>query len=138
MGLKNAGTQFQRMMEWVLADIKEADPYIDDVIVGSEGANWKEALHLNYDAVRRVLKTFQEQRIVCKPAKSRFFEDQVEYCGHILFDGKRSPAPGKLMPIQKWEIPRPVTDLRGLFGLTKYYSEYVPHYADAAAPLWKS
>ena len=44
MGLKNAGTQFQRMMEWVLKDIPEADPYIDDVIVGSEGETWKEAL----------------------------------------------------------------------------------------------
>lgn len=36
MGLKNAGSQFQRMMEWVLRDIECASPYIDDVLVGSK------------------------------------------------------------------------------------------------------
>ena len=107
------------------------------MIVGSEGADWKEALHLNYDAVRRVLKKFQEQRIVCKPAKSKFLEDQEEYCGHILFDGKRSQAPGKLLPIQKWEIPRTVIDFRGFLGLTNYFSEYGLHCAEVAAPLMK-
>ena len=86
MGLKTSGTQFQRMMEWILKDHPEADPYIDDVIVWSEGADWFEALHRNFDAVRRVLLKFKEQRIICKPAKKRFCEDQVEYSGHILFD----------------------------------------------------
>jgi hypothetical protein len=37
MGLKNAGSQFQRMMEWVLREHPTADPYIDDVLVGSTG-----------------------------------------------------------------------------------------------------
>jgi hypothetical protein len=37
MGLKNAGAQFQRMMEWVLRDHDTADPYIDDILIGSTG-----------------------------------------------------------------------------------------------------
>ena len=48
---------------------------------------------------------------------------------------ERSPAPGKLLPIQKWELPRTVTELRGFLGLTNYFSEYVHHYAEVAAPL---
>ena len=69
------------------------------------------------------------------PRKSHFFMEGVEFCGHILREGKRSPAPGKLIPIQKWEIPHTVTALRGFLGLTNYYAEYVPGYAEAAAPL---
>ena len=37
MVLKNAGAQFQRMMEWVLESVPKADPYIDDIILESEG-----------------------------------------------------------------------------------------------------
>ena len=50
-------------------------------------------------------------------------------------EGSRSPAPKKLLSIQKWEIPKTVTALRGFLGLTNYYSSYVPNYADLAAPL---
>ena len=61
--------------------------------------------------------------------------EEVEFCGHILRKGKRSPAPGQLIHIQKWEIPHTVTALRGFLGLTNYYAEYVPGYVEAAAPL---
>ena len=61
--------------------------------------------------------------------------EEVEFCGHILRKGRRSPAPGKLLPIQKWEIPRTVTALRAFLGLTNYFSEYVPGYAGKAGPL---
>ena len=61
--------------------------------------------------------------------------EEVEFCGHILRQGKRSPAPGKLLPIQKWEIPHCVTALRGFLGMTNYFSEYVKGYAEKAGPL---
>jgi len=53
----------------------------------------------------------------------------------VLREGRRSPAPGKLLAIQKWEAPRTVTQLRGFLGLTNYYSGYVKGYAGLAAPL---
>ncbi len=30
---KNGNAMFQRMMEWVLAELDNADPYVDDIIV---------------------------------------------------------------------------------------------------------
>ena len=60
---------------------------------------------------------------------------EVAFCGHILWKGRHSPAQGKLLPIQKLEIPHTVTALRGFLGLTNYFSEYVPGYADKAGPL---
>jgi len=42
MGLKNAGAQFQRMMEWVLRDLPCAEPYLDDIIVRSTGNSVEE------------------------------------------------------------------------------------------------
>ena len=69
------------------------------------------------------------------PKKARLFLQEVEFCGHILKEGRRNPSPGKLLSIQRWELPKTVTQLRGFLGLTNYYSGYVSHYADYAAPL---
>jgi hypothetical protein len=135
MGLKNAGTQFQRMMEWVLRDLPHTDPYVDDTITGTDGLTMEECLWNNYRATRATLLQFREQRLVCKVKKSEFFSTKVEFCGHVLTQGRRSPAPGKLLPIQQWELPQTVTELRGFLGLTNYFSEYVSHYAESAAPL---
>ena len=82
-----------------------------------------------------MLKTFQEKRLVCHPDKSAFFQKEVKFLGHILKEGARSPAPGKLLPIQKWELRSAVTEIRGFLGLTNYFSEYVEHYAETATPI---
>ena len=135
MGLKNAGIQFQRMMEWVLRDLPASDPYMDDVITGDAGATVPDQLRANYESVRANLATFAREKLVCSGPKSRFFQKTIEFCGHVLTEGRRSPAPGKLLPIQLWELPQTVTELRGFLGLTNYFSEYVEHYAETAAPL---
>ena len=105
MGLKNAGAQFQRMMEWVLRDIENADPYIDDIIIGSTGDSEEELLENHARDVRRVLEVLRENHLVASPKKSHFFMRQVEFCGHILREGRRSPAPGKLMPFSNGSCP---------------------------------
>ena len=135
MGLKNGNAMFQRMMEWVLRDHEYADPYVDDIIVGSTGDTEEELLANHERDLRAVLETLQENELVVDPKKSHLFMREVEFCGHVLREGRRSPAPGKLLAIQKWELPRTVTQLRGFLGLTNYYSCYVRKYADIAAPL---
>jgi hypothetical protein len=59
----------------------------------------------------------------------------VEFCGHVLREGRRSPAPRKLLSIQKWELPRTITQLRCFLGLTNYYSGYVKNFSTLASPL---
>ena len=57
-----------------------------------------------------------------QPSKVSVFQREVEFCG-------------KLLSIQKWVLHRTVTELRQFLGLTNYFSEYVPNYAETAAPL---
>ena len=66
---------------------------------------------------------------------SFFFALEVEFCGQVLKKGKREPAPGKLLSLQKWELPKTVTQLRGFLGLANYYSSYVPRYVEYVGPL---
>ena len=46
------------------------------------------------------------------------------------------PAPGKLLALQKWELPPVVTMLRGFLGACNYYATYVKDYASLAGPLY--
>ena len=135
MGLKNAGAQFQRMMEWVLKDHDHSDPYIDDILVGSTGATEQEMWGNHERDLREVLRTLAEQQSFVDPRKAHLFMREVEFCGHVLREGRRSPAPGKLNAIQKWERPKTISQMRGFLGLTNYYSGYVKDYANLAAPL---
>jgi hypothetical protein len=135
MGLKNGNAMFQRMMEWVLRDLENADPYVDDIIIGSTGANMEEIVANHEKDVKAVLDVLREHKLIVDPKKASMFMGEVEFCGHILREGRRSPAPGKLLSIQKWELPGTVTALRGFLGLTNYYSSYVHNYAGLAAPL---
>ena len=135
MGMKNAPAIFQRVMDYILRDIPNADPYIDDVIIGSTGDTMVELIENHFKDVDRVLKTLADAKMVVSTKKLQMFMTQVEFCGHILMDGKRAPAPGKLLALQKWELPKVVTQLRGFLGLANYFSEYVPNYAALAGPL---
>ena len=94
MGLKNAGTQFQRMMEWVLKECPGADPYIDDIIIGSEGENFENTLKNNYQAVKAVMERLKEQQIVCSPENSNFCPREVQFCVTFCASagGLRPPA----------------------------------------------
>jgi hypothetical protein len=123
------------MMEWVLKDHECADPYIDDKIIGSKGSTEEEMLENHESDLRAVLATLAKQKLYVDPRKAHLFMREVEFCGHVLRQGRRSPAPGKLLAIQKWEAPKTVTQLRGFLGLTNYYSGYVKGYAGLAAPL---
>ena len=64
MGLKNAGSQFQRMMEWVLRDLPNVDPYLDDTLIGSMGDNLEEIIQNHYTDVFIVMETLQRQTLV--------------------------------------------------------------------------
>ena len=122
-------------MEFILDGLDFCAPYIDDIIIGSTGDTEEELLANPNRDIRKVLDRLAQFEMFANPKKSHFFMREVEFCGHILREGRRSPAPGKLLALQKWELPKTVTQLRGFLGLTNYYSSYVEDYAKYSDPL---
>jgi putative transposase len=136
MGLMNAGIQFQSMMEDILEPVREvADPFIDDIIVGTQAEEGEDLIEKHLIDLRKTLNILQQQKIICKKEKCHFFCNEVEFCGSVLGYGKRCPAPGKLMAVQKWELPKTITEMRAFLGLTNQYEKYVPNYAQMVACL---
>ena len=119
MGLKNGVAIFQRVIEYCLQRVADtADPYVDDIIIGTEWKGTEAAtLEAHDQDVRRVFDALEEHKLVVDGKKCDLFVKEVEFCGHILGGGKRRPSPGKLLALEQWEEPRTVTALRGFLGL---------------------
>jgi hypothetical protein len=138
-GIKNGPSTFQRIVEYVLKDVSDvAEPYFDDILVGTKGAPGESAeeLFTRHDIdLRRTLDCLKKHRLAGDKKKCDLFVREVEFCGHVLGGGFRRPSPGKLMAVQKWGPPPTITALRGFLGVCNYYSSYVPAFAHSAASL---
>ena len=73
--------------------------------------------------------------MVFDPSKAKLFVKEVEFCGQISGHGTRRPAPGKLLAIEKWDVPTTITALRAFLGFTNYYNSYIHQYAKVSARL---
>ena len=136
MGLKNAGIQFQMMVDDRLQPVRDtADVYVDDIVIGTRVDPGEDLFAAHDRDIRRVLSLLVTEKLVADISKCKFFVPEVEFCGHILRNGTRSPAPGKLSAIEKWERPRTISELRAFLGFTNYYHTYIKDYASVVAKL---
>ena len=126
MGLLNAPQQFQQMVDDVLAPVKDVVVvYIDDILIGTRAEPGEDLVEKHDRDVRRVLDVLKCEELVADQRKCRFFVREVEFCGHVLGNGQRRPAPGKLKALEKLEAPRNITELRGFLGFTNYFALYI-------------
>ena len=140
MGAKNGNAAFQRMMEDLLGPVRDcADPFVDDIIIGSgtENMTEDELMDAHEKDLRRVLSELDKHNMVCKPTKASLFVKEVEFAGHVVGHGQRRPMPGKLASLHHWEKPQTISELRSFMGFCNYYSGYVRMYAELSGPLHK-
>ena len=97
-------------------------------------------LQAHFDEFTALFETLQKCHLKVRFDKCHIFMTKVKYCGHILHDGKRLPAPSKVDDIRNWMVKMIQTpkQMKGFLGLVNSYSIYIQNYADLAAPLKES
>ena len=128
------------MMEDLLGPVRDcADPFVDDIIIGSgtENMTEDELIDTHEKDLRRLLSELDKHNMVCKPTKASLFVKEVEFAGHVVGHGQRRPMPGKLASLHHWEKPQTISELRSFMGFCNYYSGYVRMYAELSGPLHK-
>lgn len=129
-GLKNAPYYFSKMMSDLLRDCERfAIPYLDDIAVFSD--TWEE--HLEH--LSSVLEKIKSAHLTIKPKKCKFAQGEVQYLGHLIGMGKRSPAELKVQAVQDFPVPTCKTEVRAFLGLAGYYRQYILMFSAIAAPL---
>ena len=108
MGLKNAPSFFQRLMEDVLFTAHPelrafASVYIDDVIIATEGEGLTEdeLVALHEKQLNQVIDILDANQLIGGPKKGKLFSKSFEFCGPLLENGTRRLSPGKLIAFQK-------------------------------------
>ena len=63
---------------------------------------------------------------------------EVEYLGHVITKGRIKPSPSKVQKIVNFQQPTSLKQLRGFFGLTGYFRNFIKSYSSIASPLYEA
>ena len=130
-GLCNAPGTFQRLMQRMFGGQQGQSLllYLDDIIVFSSSVSE----HLQ--RLEAVLDRLQQEGLKVKLEKCAFFQQQVNYLGHVISSQGVSTDPAKIEAVATWPRPRQVSELRSFLGFASYYRRFVEGFAKLAAPL---
>ncbi|MCP4498635.1 MAG: hypothetical protein GY822_01550, partial [Deltaproteobacteria bacterium] len=131
MGLKTAGSIFQRLMNKTLNTLLDDGIfcYLDDIAVATD------TMDKHLDCLERIFNRFRAAKLKLKPSKCDFLESQLGYLGHVLSaDGMRTD-PTNTEAIEKFPQPRSQPHVRSFYGLASYYRRFVKNFAQLSSGL---
>jgi len=130
MGLKNAPATCQKLMNIVLRGLHRcAGSLLDDVVIFSKDFDQ----HIGH--VEQVLKRIKAGGLTANPRKSIFATNELRLLGHYLKDSKVYPDPSKAQVMTEYPVPKTKAKLKTFLGLSSFFREFIPHYAEIAFPL---
>ena len=114
-GLKNAGQDFQRMMDAILGDLPFCYVYLDDILVFSNSPE-EHMTHL-----RQIFDLLAENGLVVNRAKCVLGVKELDFLGfHVNQDGIL-PLPDKVDAIRATKPPTSIKELQRFLGMVGYY-----------------
>ncbi|XP_056144368.1 uncharacterized protein K02A2.6-like [Lampris incognitus] len=128
-GIASAPALFQKAMDQVLVGLPFTHCYLDDILVSGPD----EETHLK--ALDDVLTRLEEYDLHVKKDKCMFFQESVEYLGHIIDAAGLHKSPEKERAVVEAPAPTNVSQLRSLLGMINYYGRFIPDLATILQPL---
>ena len=130
-GLTNTLATFQCLMETCLGEmhLKWCIIYLDNIIVFSKTPEE------HIERLRGVFEKLAAADLRLKPSKCEFFKFRVAYLGNIVSKDSIETDPKKIEAIEKWPVPKTVTEVRSFLGFTNCYHKFIPRYAQVAKPI---
>ena len=130
-GLTNSPATFMTVMQDIFQPFldKFIIIYINDLLIFSK--NHKE----HEQHLRQVFETLRQNKLYGKISKCAFFQESVEYLGHIISSKGIATDPEKVKAVQEWPTPTNLKDVQSFLGLCNYYRRFVPSYSHIATPL---
>ena len=126
-GLKNAGQDFQRLMDEILGDLPRVFVYIDDILVASE------TLEQHLEDLDVVFKTLAANGMVVQRPKCVLGKTSLEFLGYQVDTTGISPLKDRVAAIEETSPPTSIKELQRFLGMVGYYRRFIPN---AAAHLF--
>lgn len=130
-GLCNAAQRMSRLMDKVIPSrIREnVFIYLDDLLICS--SDFKTHIEL----LGEVAKCLRAANLTINVEKSRFCQKEIKYLGYIVGQGCLKTDRSKVEAIEKFPLPKSPRQIRRYIGMTGWYRQFIPNFADLAAPL---
>jgi len=129
MGLSGAPATQQRLTDHVLRDIPSANGFMDDCIAGTP------TFDTHLDTIDAVLGALEVNRVKAKRSKCHFMCRKIKALGHILSEAGIEPDLGHIELINSLPAPTDAAGIGSLLGMTGYWADHVPYYAEITQPL---
>ena len=129
-GLKNAPTDFSRIMKIVLGDLKFVECYIDDITIHSK------TFEEHIEHILAVFERLREANLRINFSKCKWCAKEVKILGHIISENIVKMDPEKIEAIVKRKRPRKVKELQEFLGLPNFYRRFIKGYSQIAHPLF--
>ena len=131
-GLKNAGQDFQRLMDEILGDIPHVFVYIDDILVASE------TLEEHLRDLRTVFAILEENGLVVNRKKCELGKSRLEFLGHLVDENGIRPSPEKVDAILATKEPTNIKQLQRFHGMVNYYRRFIRQAAHHLCALFNA
>ena len=122
-GLKNAGQDFQRLMDEILGDVPRVFVYIDDILVASE------SLEQHLQDLDLVFKTLSANGMVVQRPKCILGQSSLEFLGYQVDSTGISPLKDRVAAIEQTKRPTSIKELQRFLGMVGYYRRFIPNAA---------
>ena len=85
--------------------------------------------------LQEIFQRLQAHGLKLHPGKCRFFHDQIEYLGHIVYLGGLGVQHAKVEAIAQIPCPTYMARVCSFMDLANYYRRYVKGFSMIARPL---
>ena len=121
-----SGDAYTRRFDDVIVDVPRKRKIVDDVLLYDTSI--EQAFNHTFD----FLVLCASHGVTMNPAKFKFAQQEVDYCGFTISWGKYRTAKDMLSAIQDFAMPEPpsITDIRSWFGLVNQLAPFL-----STAPL---
>ena len=96
----------------------------------------RKARSLRYEDLCVLLLELALEKV--RSQKCHLFMERISYCGHVLHEALRSPAPSKVDAVRNWPKPKTPKQMKGFLGVVNWYSIYIRKPSNIAPPLMTS
>jgi len=130
LGLKHASSEFQSILETILAPCREfITIYIDDIAIISDSAEE----HIQH--LRSVISLLNKANLRLSPSKCHFGYTRLNYLGHLCGHHEVRIDPAKAVELA--EVPRPSSpkEVQRFLGKFNFVRQYLPFFSQIASPI---
>ena len=131
-GLKNAGQDFQRLMDEILGDVPHTFVYIDDILVASENPQQ------HMEDLKRVFEILDENGLIINRSKCVLGKTSLEFLGYRVDEHGVSPLPERVEAICRQTRPTTIKELQRFLGMVNYYRRFIQHAAEHLFDLFET